>query len=213
MQRRWNMKCFVQIPYIVFCAIVFCQFISFAAISETEHLLYAVQINGKSYEEKMIVHHTKDLMQYEACGNYTDPRIYSPGGRHCWDVVSTSDGQPLLTEYQVGPNRMQMTFNNNGLFEMKGIWDGKNCYQKKVFNNNVYIELTGMVRNIDLTRTTPIQFDLVRITKFPLIETHCLYFKVLDDVVIDVPAGHFKCKKLLLTASGMKGFFLRHISI
>jgi hypothetical protein len=203
------MKYWFQIRYICFFVYLFSHFISFAAISDTEHLLYAIKINGKSYQEKMVVHHSKDLMQYESCGNYTDPRIYEHGGRHCWDVVSTSDGKPRLINYHAGPNSMQMTFEKNGFFEMKGFWDGKKCFQRKSFDNQVYVEITGLVRKMDLNRKTPIPFDLIRITRFPVLKSHDLFFQILHDIVIDVPAGRFNCKKVMLTASGYKGFFFK----
>jgi hypothetical protein len=203
------MKYYLQIPYIVFIIYLFSHFVSFAAISETEHLQYAIKINGKNYKEKMVVHRSKDLMQYESCGNYTNPKIYAPGGRHCWDVVCTHDGQPRLINYHVGPNNMTMTFDKNGLFEMKGVWNGKKCHQKINFENQVYVEITGLVRTMDLNRTTPITFDLVRITEFPMVKSHDLFFQILNDVVIDVPAGRFKCKKIMLSATGYKGYFFK----
>jgi hypothetical protein len=203
------MKYYVQIPYIVFIVIFFNYFITFAAISQTEHLRYTIKINGKNYEENMVVHRSKDLIQYESCGNYTDPRIYEPGGRHCWDVVSTSDGQPRLIHYQAGPNNMHMTFEKNGLFAMNGFWDGKKCFKKTNFDSQVYVEITGLVRTMDLSQKTPIKFDLVRITKFPILESQDLYFQILHDIVIDVPAGQFNCKKIMLSAAGYKGFFFK----
>jgi len=203
------MKFCVQIRYVVFIVYLFSHFVSFASISETEHLLYAIKINGKSYKEKMVVHHGKDLIQYESCGDYTDPRIYAHGGRHCWDVVSTTDGQPRLIDYHAGPNKMQMSFEKNGNFEMKGFWDGQKCHKKMNFDNQVYVEITGLIRTMDLNRKTPIKFDFVRITKFPMLETHYLFVQILHDVVIDVPAGRFNCKKIMLSASGYKGYFFK----
>ena len=204
-----EMKYIVQIRYIIFIVCLFSHFIAYAAISDTELLRYAIKIDGKSYEEKMIVHRTNDLMQYESCGNFTDPRIYEPGGNHCWDVVCTFDGQPRLIDYHAGPNKMHMTFEKNGLFEMKGFWDGKQCYEKKNFDKRVYVEVTGLVRTMDLSSKAPVTFDFVRITKFPAVSSHDLFFQVLDDVIIDVPAGRFHCKKIMLSASGYKGFFFK----
>jgi hypothetical protein len=198
-----------KIPCFIFIVYLFSHFVALAAISETEHLRYAIRINGKNYEEKMVVHRSKDLMQYESCGNYTDPKIYALGGRHCWDVVSTHDGQPLLINYHVGPNNMHMTFDKNGLFEMKGVWDGKKCHQKINFDNQVYVEITGLVRTMDLNRSTPIMFDLVRMTEFPMVKSHDLFFQILNEVVIDVPAGRFNCKKIMLSATGYKGYFFK----
>jgi hypothetical protein len=204
-----GMKYYVQIPSIVFIVYLFSHFVSFAAISETEHLRYVIKINGKSYEEKMVVHRSKDLIQYESCGNYTNPKIYAPGGHHCWDVVSTYDGQPRLINYHVGPNNMQMIFDKNGLFEMKGVWDGKNCHQKMNFDNQVYVEINSLVRTMNLNSKTPITFDLVRITAFPMVKSHDLFFQILHDIVIDVPAGRFNCKKVMLSATGYKGYFFK----
>jgi len=203
------MKNYVYIQILtLFMFIIVCA-ISFASISKTEHLLYVVEINGKSYKEKMVVHHTQDLLKYEACGEYTDPRIYAPGGMHCWDVVSSEDGQPRIVDYQAGPNTMRMTFSDDGLFEMQGFWDGKKCYQKRAFEGDVYVEVTGLVRNLDLSRKKPVCFNLVRITRFPKLETHNLFLQVIDNAVIDVPAGRFECKKVMMSLKGYKGFFFK----
>jgi len=203
------MKFSNHIRNMIVIVYLFSHFVSFAAVSETEHLLYAIKINGKNYKEKMVVHHSDDLIQYESCGDFTDPRIYEKGGYHCWDVVSTSDGQPLLIDYQAGPNNMHMTFEKNGRFEMKGVWDGSQCYKKLNFDNPVYVEITALVRTMNLKQKTPVSFDFIRITKFPIVKTHYLYFQTLHDVVIEVPAGRFNCKKIMLSAAGFKGYFFK----
>jgi hypothetical protein len=203
------MKYCVHIRYIAIFVTLFSHLVSFAAVSETEHLLYAIKLDGKNYKERMVVHHSEDLIQYESCGDYTDPRIFEKGGRHCWDVVSTRDGQPRLIDYQAGPNSMHMTFEKNGLFEMKGFWDGIQCHKKRDFDNPVYVEIMGLVRTMDLKQKAPIRFDFIRITQFPMVKVHYLYLQMLHDVMIDVPAGRFNCKKIMLSVSGYKGFFFK----
>jgi len=175
----------------------------------TEYLIYAIQINGKNYTEHIVVHKTSDLLQYESCGDYTSPKVYAPGGKHCWDVLSTSNGNPRLIEYHVGPNNMKMTFSKKGLLKIKGFWGGKKCTNQKIFDNKVYVEISSLIRTMDLKQSTPLKFELVRLPELPLIKTHDLYLQVIDNIKIKVPAGQFLCKKILLSASGYKGLFFK----
>ncbi|MBF0451822.1 MAG: hypothetical protein HQK75_14050 [Candidatus Magnetomorum sp.] len=199
--------CGMMVQTLFFCLIF--NKVSIAKISGTEHLLYTIQINGKSYKETVIVHRTEDLLQYESCGDYTSPKVYAPGGNHCWDVLSTSDGYPRLIEYHVGPNTMQMTFTKDGHFEMEGFWDGKKCSNQKVFENNVYVEISSLIRTMNLKQNTPFIFELIRLPEFPMIKTHQLYVQILNDSIVNVPAGRFSCKKILFSASGYKGYFFK----
>jgi len=203
------MKSNLQKHYIIFFICLFNHLVAFAAISETEHLRYAVKIDGKNYTEKMVIHYGKEFIKYTSCGDYTDPEIYEPGGYHCWNIVSTSDFKPLTIDYYAGPNKMLMTFTKEGHFTMNGIWDGKKLQKNKIFHSQAYVEITGLVRTMDLNKKFPAAFDLIRITQFPGLKRHCLKFKTLEDVVVDVPAGRFNCKKLLLTPTGYKKFFYK----
>lgn len=182
---------------------------SIAAITGTERLVYAIQVNGKSYKENVIVHRTNDLLQYESCGNYTNPKVYAPGGKHCWDVLSTSDGHPRLIEYKVGKNNIRMTFSKDGHFELKGVWDGKKCFKQKNFENKIYVELSTLIRTFNLKHTKPLTFELVQLPRLPNIETHHLYIQAIENTKVKVPAGSFFCKKILLSASGYKGYFFK----
>jgi len=182
---------------------------SITANTGTERFVYDIQVHGKNYKEYVTVHRTKDLLQYESCGNYTNPKIYAPGGKHCWDVLSTSDGQPRLIEYKVGRNYVRMTFSKEGHFELKGFWDGKKCFKQKSFENKVYVELSSLMRTIDLNQKEPLLFELIKLTRFPKIETHHLFIKVMEDVEVKVPAGLFSCKKIMLSVSGYKGYFFK----
>jgi len=180
-----------------------------ARITGTEYLIYKIHINGKYYKEHVVSHLSNDLLQYESCGGYTSPKVYAPGGEHCWDVLSTSTGQPRLIEYKIGPNNMHMAFSKNGHFEMKGFWEGKKSSTKRVFDNKVYVELPSLLRTMDLNQSAPVKFELIRLPELPFIKTHDLFVQVMGYKKVKVPAGHFSCKKILLSASGYKGLFFK----
>jgi len=106
-------------------------------------------------------------------------------------------------------NDISFNIDKNGQVCLKGVWNGVQCNTTKKFPNDVVIENSMLVRKIDFSSNEKVVFDLIKMDKMPDLKSHEMFFQVIGDETVKVPAGTFKCKKILFSLTGIKGMFFK----
>ena len=116
---------------------------------------------------------------------------------------------PVQCKYSSNNTKIIFDFNKNGNIWVNGLWNMKKINKSGVFMNNVTIENALVVRNLNFTNNEKYIFDLIQIDKLPKLKAFRMYFKVIDNEMINVKAGVFKTKKVLFTLTDWRNVFYK----
>jgi len=175
-----------------------------------EKLHYYIYLKDKIYYEKSVgyIKNNGDYF-YISEGNHTSKKVYKKGGYHKWEVLADKYSKPIKINYQVGENNLNYLFKGHGLVHVQGTWNKKIIDIEKIFKPNVTIETAFLARSLNFQRKERYIFDLIQLSELPYLEAYEMFFKVIEDQKIEVPAGIFMCKKVIFSLTGFKGYFFK----
>ena len=102
-----------------------------------------------------------------------------------------------------------MTFNTKGDVKLDGIWNDEEIQKSGKFSKNVSSEIGLVLRTLNLNSRRKYVIDIIQKDIFPELTAYKMYFEVVGEEEVKVPAGTFYCKKVLFTLSGWQGLFYK----
>lgn len=186
---------------------------SFLKMETGNKFIYRIMINEREYTETTeyhtIVIDNRPCYSYISIGDFTESDIYKSGGKHKWEVTTDIQGMPIKISFQAGKNTVEMEFDGDGTVHMKANWNEKILKDSEKFKSNVTSENSLLVRTLDFSHHGKYVFDLLQLKEMPYLEAYEMFFEVLGDETVTVKAGTFKCKRILFSLTGFKGFFYK----
>jgi hypothetical protein len=86
-------------------------------------------------------------------------------------------------------------------------WKGKTFSQTGQFQHEVSTEPYLLLRTMALGTGTRRDFDSIAYRELPALVTYPMFFEVLGDETVTVPAGTFHCNKVLFTVNDWRRLF------
>ncbi|MBN1648301.1 MAG: DUF3108 domain-containing protein [Spirochaetales bacterium] len=126
-----------------------------------------------------------------------------------WEVHTDLHGVPSLIKYSEKGNSLVLIFDGTGKVRVKGNWKGKEIDLAKTFSPTVTLENAAVARSLDFTSNTKYVFDLLQTDKLPQLVPYRMYFRVVGEEIVTVPAGTFRCKKIQFSLKDWRTLFYK----
>lgn len=180
---------------------------------EGEKFIYQLIVGEGEYRETT-EYHTRVVNNipyyfYTSIGEFTEPDVYKPGGKHKWEVTTHTNGMPSIIAFQVDKNTIKWKFDGKGTVDMRAHWEGRAFKTSRTFKPNVTGENNLSLRTLDFSQREKYVFDLIQVREMPDLEVYEMFFWVLGEESVTVKAGTFTCKKILFSLSGLRGHFYK----
>lgn len=127
---------------------------------------------------------------------------------YSWDVCTDRNALPRSIVFSTNGNEMELFF-DNGRVHLTGTWEGEIINESVDFNDTVTLENDLVARTLDLNSMKKHVFSLLQTNNFPQLKSFQMYFKVLGEETVNVPAGTFNCKKVCFSFDGVSGLFYK----